>query len=372
LQNIYDILNMYRYLTTIFLALLTTICPFVSNAQTDEFRPHGFLQLQGGGATTFTNVKQIDILSPTFTIGVGAMMIPELGARVNMNGWQARGAFASTEEKYKYKYFNADVDLILNVFNLFSNKYNRLFDVSLIAGIGINHAWDNNIADLNLSKVEENISNAWGKGLPNKRFNGTSFRMGVMGDFRLNQNWQLGLEVDMNSLHDDWNSKYNKKKRDWMLTSQVSLTYRFGHKQKNNPVAEPVISPTFTEKKTEPAKPIPPVITKPQPTPEQPLNEVIVYTIRETDVNKAEIIQKIADWSKTHTNGKIQISGYADKGTGTPSVNMQYSKLRADKVFAALVAKGVPENKMTVRAFGDTVQPFKENSQNRCVIVMGQ
>ena len=113
-------------------------------------------------------------------------------------------------------------------------------------------------------------------------------------------------------------------------------------------------------------------MTKPQPKPEEPLNEVIVYTIRETDVNKEEIIEKIADWSRKHENGKIQISGYADKGTGTPRVNMHYSQLRAEKVAAALKAKGVPETKMTVNAYGDTVQPFTDNNQNRCVIVIGQ
>jgi outer membrane protein OmpA-like peptidoglycan-associated protein len=362
-----------KYLVNILLAILLVVMPARMSAQTGkEFSPYGFLQLQAGGNTTFTNVKQLDILSPTFTVGVGAMVIPELGARVNMNGWQSKGGFRSTNQKYKYNYFNADVDVILNVFNLFSKNYNRLFDVSLVAGVGINHAWNNDISKIDLTKVTEDVSNAWGKNLQKDKFNGTSFRMGVMGDFRLNQNWQLGLEVDMNSLHDDWNAKYSKKKRDWMLTSQVSVTYRFGGKKKKA-TAEPVVVPTYVEKKIEePAKPIPPVVTKPQPKPEEPLNEVIVYTIRETDVNKEEIIQKIADWSKKHENGKIQISGYADKGTGTPSVNMYYSKQRAEKVAAALKAKGVPEGKMTVHSYGDTVQPFKENNQNRCVIVMGQ
>ena len=51
---------------------------------------------------------------------------------------------------------------------------------------------------------------------------------------------------------------------------------------------------------------------------------------------------------------------------------MHYSRLRAEKVAAALKAKGVAEGKMTVHSYGDTVQPFKDNNQNRCVIVMGQ
>ena len=361
-----------KYVVNILLVALLALLPARMTAQTNEFRPYGFLQLQGGGNTTFTNVKQLHILSPTFTVGVGAMVIPELGARINMNGWQSRGKFASTGDKYKHNYFNADLDVILNVFNLFSKNYDRLFDVSLVAGVGFNHGWNNNISDLDLTKVEEDITGAWGKNLDKKTFNGTNIRMGVMGDFRLAHNWQLGLEVDMNTLHDNWNSKYNKKKRDWMLTSQVSVTYRFGAKKKKEAASEPVVTPTYVEEQKEPAKPIPPVVTKPQPKPEEPLNEVIVYTIRETDVNKEEVIEKIADWSRKHENGKIQINGYADKGTGTPNVNMRYSQLRAEKVATALKAKGVPETKMTVNAYGDTVQPFTDNNQNRCVIVIGQ
>lgn len=361
-----------KYVVNILLLAMLALLPARMTAQTEKFHPYGFLQLQGGANTTFTNVKQLHILSPTFTVGVGAMVIPELGARINMNGWQSKGKFASTGDKYKHNYFNADLDVILNVFNLFSRNYDRLFDVSLVAGVGFNHGWNNNISDLDLTKVEEDITGAWGKGLDKKTFNGTNIRMGVMGDFRLAHNWQLGLEVDMNTLHDNWNSKYNKKKRDWMLTSQVSVTYRFGAKPKKEIAGEPVVNPTYVEEKKEPAKPIPPVVTKPQPKPEEPLNEVIVYTIRETDVNKEEIIEKIADWSRKHENGKIQISGYADKGTGTPRVNMHYSQLRAEKVAAALKAKGVPETKMTVNAYGDTVQPFTDNNQNRCVIVIGQ
>lgn len=362
------------FLKVFFLAAITLIAVDVS-AQTERFSPYGFLQLQGGAGTTFTNVKQLDILSPTFTVGVGAMVIPELGARVNLNGWESKGGFASTDEKYKFNYFNADVDLILNVFNLFSKKYNRPFDVSFVAGIGINHAWNNNISDLNLAGVEENISNIWGNDLAQRKFNGTSFRMGVMGDFRLNNNWQLGLEVDMNAMSDDWNAKYQQNKRDWMLTSQLSLTYRFGVKKKKAVQEQAIEAPVYREepKKEIPAKTIPQVVTKPQPTPEEPLNEVIVYTIRETDmVNAAAIIQKVADWVKVHENGKIQINGYADKGTGTPEANMKYSQLRADKVAAALKEKGVPESKMTVKAYGDTVQPFTDNNQNRCVIIIGQ
>lgn len=351
-----------------------------ANAQTERFSPYGFVQLQGGVGTTFTNVNQFDIMSPTFTLGFGAMLIPEFGARINVNGWESKGGFASTSETYKFNYFNADVDLILNVFNIFSRKYSRPFDLSIVAGIGINHAWNNDISDIDLTQVGENTSNVWGSGLKQKRFNGTSFRVGVMGDFRLSKNWKLGLEVDMNAMSDDWNAKFQQNNRDWMLTTQLSLTYRFGlYGKRKVTQQQPVTTPTpaYTEQQPQSqpqhGKPTTLPTINPPRIAEVPFNEVITYTIRETDmINASTIIQKAADWSKNHENGTLLIKGYADKGTGTPALNMEYSQQRADKVAAALKELGVPASKITVKAYGDTEQPFTENSQNRCVIIMGR
>ena len=103
-----------------------------------------------------------------------------------------------------------------------------------------------------------------------------------------------------------------------------------------------------------------------------PLNESLQYMLRETDVNNTIVIDKVSAWAKAHPNGKIQVKGYADKETGSPAINMRYSKLRADKVAAALKAKGVPDSQLVVTAYGDTVQPFSQNDQNRCVIILGE
>lgn len=367
----------------IFLLMAVALTTLSLSAQ-EKFKPYGFIQLQGGVGTTFTNADQGKLLSPTFTVGVGAMAIPELGLRLNVNGWQAKGGFASIEDKYKYNYINADVDVILNLCNLFSKRYNHLVDVSLLAGIGINHAWNNNIGELPLGCVQENISNIWGKDLKQTVYSGTSFRMGMMVDFRLSKHWQLGLEADMNAMGDDWNAKFKNNERDWMLTGQLSLTYRFGMSKKQKKAAEPA----FVEPAPKPA----PVTTMrdydtqgkgvamPQAKPKSvsaettsvPLNESLQYTLRETDVNNTIVIEKVAAWAKAHPNGKIQVKGYADKKTGSPTINMRYSKQRADKVAAALKAKGVPDSQLVITAYGDTVQPFSQNDQNRCVIILGE
>lgn len=63
------------------------------------------------------------------------------------------------------------------------------------------------------------------------------------------------------------------------------------------------------------------------------------------------------------------MTAYADKGTGTPKLNMNYSKTRAEKVVAALVKAGVDKAIITSSYKGDTVQPFAENDKNRVAVV---
>ena len=50
---------------------------------------------------------------------------------------------------------------------------------------------------------------------------------------------------------------------------------------------------------------------------------------------------------------------------------MKFSQQRADNVAKALQEKGIPSSDITVKAYGDTVQPFAENDKNRAVIIKG-
>ncbi|MBR2155231.1 MAG: OmpA family protein [Bacteroidaceae bacterium] len=360
------------------LLLMTVALTFASLSAQEKFKPYGYLQLQGGVGTTFTNVCQNKILSPTFTVGVGVRAISQVGLRLNLNGWQSKGGFASIPDKYKFNYFNADVDIIFHPIDLFTKRWDRFFDVGIIAGFGINHAWNNNISSLPLTAVKEDISNIWGNDLQQTSYNGTSFRMGMMFDFRLSHHWLIGLEADINAMGDDWNAKYQKEKRDWMLTTQLSLTYRFGFSKKKattpskpQEVAEPRPQATGSIPVRPVTTPEPKNIKTPEPQNVKTLNEVLQYRINETEATATIVIDKVVAWIKNNPKGKISIEGYADKGTGTPAINMKYAQQRADKVAAALRAKGVPADKITVTVYGDTKQPFADNDQNRCVIIIG-
>lgn len=372
-------------LAIVFLACsLTVVAQGEKTAATkdSDYGRNGFVQLQGGVGSTFTDVDFLKLLSPTASVS-GGMYFHPIGFRLHVNAWESKGGFPSIADNYKFNYANANLDLFVNLMDLFSAGKKHLFNVSLLGGVGLNYAWDNAdlIAILQTQNPMGNTVNVWGEGRIRESLLGHNFRMGVMADFDISKHWSVGLEVDMNSLSDRFNSKYSNSD-DWMLTAQIGITYKFGHKKtKTVPVVvmtdevEEHVSVVEEEKVEEKAESV--VVSEPTPiakeiVKEEPLDEVIFYAIRESEIGSAAVIDKVVAWSKKNTGKKIIVSGYGDKGTGNARVNMMYAQARVDKVVSALVAKGVLAELIEGKAYGDTVQPYAENDKNRCVIIVGK
>lgn len=105
------------------------------------------------------------------------------------------------------------------------------------------------------------------------------------------------------------------------------------------------------------------------------IDKRIFFVIRESKVEDTnEQIDAVVKFLKDVQNGEIVITAYADRGTGNPEVNMNYSKQRAEKTKAALIAKGVdPGIIKSVVWKGDTVQPYpNDNDKNRVCIITGR
>ena len=269
---------------------------------------------------------------------------------------------------------NTNADLLINLTNIISKKNNHVFNLILVGGIGLNYAWNNDDLDAILASKTpaEDVNNAWGEGKTRDDLLSHNIRVGLLADFNLSKHWNLGAEVDLNSLDDRFNSKYNNSD-DWMATAQLSLTYKFGFKKvhakptKPAPVIVREPEPTPVVEKKEEPKPVAPVVKK-----EEPLKEVLFYVIRGSEIDPETIISKAAAWGKEYPNKKISVSGYADKGTGNAKLNMKYSQQRVDNVVNSLKAKGIPASQIEAKAYGDTVQPYAENDKNRCVIIEGK
>lgn len=378
------------------LALVLVACGGSAFAQTEseqlgyEPYPYNFVQLQGGVSTL---LRDNMYLTPTASVGFGRFFGSGVGARLHVNGWQSKGGFdtyvpnkegalVSKDLTYKFRYLTTDFDLLLNLNNLFKGNDRHLLDVILVGGVGLGYAWHN--GELN-GYLQDNsallpsgmtplqssdmFANAWGvDGAKNDHHLWThNLRVGLLFDFNVSKHLSVGLEADLNSLDDDFNSRYSNND-DWMLTAQLSLTYKFGFK-----AAAPKPVPVVVE-----PEPAPVVEPEPEPEPapvvvkEEPLNETIFYKIRETDTDIDATLAKCAEWAKKYPGKTISIDGYADKGTGNPTLNKEYAQKRAQTVAQKLQDKGVEASRLSVNSYGDTVQPFADNDRNRCVIIQGK
>ena len=337
----------------------------------EEFKPYWFAGVQAGAQTTFTNYSSLKMVTPQFAIQAGRWIAPEFGARLHVMGYQQKGGIAQgqyglDEQTYKFKACTADIDFLFNMSNIINpNRACNAFDWVLLAGFGANYGWDfdefktltyGNDFQSNHPDYHEQVC-----GTKHSTFNG---RLGTQFNYNVCEKFTVGLELQANYKNDLYNLKVNDRS-DWQVVALLGATYNFGCKKKEKPV--PVVEPIYetrvdtvwyddiSYKTVEVAAGI---------------RRDIHYTIRKSDPISEKMVSEIADFVKSHKDVKVSVTGYADKGTGNPRINMGYSKQRAEGVTEALINAGVPAEIITTDWKGDTVQPFEENDDNRVAITV--
>ena len=343
-----------------------------AQAQTNTWTSYSFIEAQGGVQLTSTNAPMDKLITPTAALSFGHYFTPVVGARLHVNAWQSKSGLASTEQYYKWKYVTPDLDLLVNLTNLFGKGSDHALNVILLGGVGLNYAWDNDeLKALNLPA--NTMPLAW-----DKNRLGHNLRAGLRLETNQAKPFGVSLEVNANSLDDRFNSKTNDKD-DWMFTAMLGLNFRFGHKK----AAPRYVTKTIEVIDTfEVDEPITIKVKEKQPktkteTKHMKMNEAIFFKIRESDANAAsgidEAIKKVAELMKCSDDAMFTVTGYADKGTGSAKMNKKYAKQRADDVAKKLVEQyGLDAKRLKTDSKGDTVQPFEENDKNRCVIVTGE
>ena len=201
---------------------------------------------------------------------------------------------------------------------MFRSDKDRVFNLILLGGVGLAGAWDNDDFHALAAKAAENYPMAW----QDRRLS-HNVRLGMQLDFNIAKHFGLNLELAANNRADRINSKTTDR-NDWAATASLGLIFKFG--QKKTEKMDTVWYDDITYRD------VPEKVT---------YEDNIYYKIRLSEPDPASKIQKIADFVKAHKNCSVQVTAYADKATGTPELNMQYSKERAEKVVAALVKAGV-------------------------------
>jgi outer membrane protein OmpA-like peptidoglycan-associated protein len=341
-----------------------------ASAQRD-YKSFSYVEAQGGLQLTSTNAPMDKLFTPTASLSFGHYFTPVVGARLNVNAWQSKAGFKDLDQYYKWKYVTPDLDLMLNLSNMFcKNTTNHALNVILLGGIGLNYAWDNDeLKALNLEARRTPL--AWDENRLSH-----NLRAGLRLETNQGKPFGVSLEVAANSLSDRFNSKTNDAD-DWQFTAQLGLIYRFNYKKAEpkyiTKMVDVVEEVDVEEPYTYTVKEKRPVETMEQ----KKVEKVIFFEIRQSDADKAEginaAIKEVADLMKTSSDVMVTVTGYADKGTGTARLNKMYAKKRADDVTKKLVEDhGLDAARITTDSKGDTVQPFPENDKNRCVIVTGE
>lgn len=337
---------------------------FVMNAQDkNEFNPYWYLQLQGGAGYTVGEAPFMELISPAAALNIGWQFSKPVAARINFNGWQGKGAISQDHTLYNFNYAQGGVDFLLNLANLGKYKADRVFNPYLLAGAGVNYAFNNGAPAANAYPAE--MANRWDPSniSPVGRF-------GLGADFQLGYRVALGLEVVCNALNDKFNSKPGSFKPDfdWQYQALLGLKIRLGKKPVPAPVPVPV---PVAEPEPEP-EPAP--VVEPEPEPE-PVFETFVeniwfnldkYDIRESEAYKIDNIVRVLN---ENPKTKIQIDAYADKETGTPKHNWKLSENRANSVKNALVEKGIDPDRITIAWWGDTKRPYENPAEKNRVAI---
>ena len=323
--------------------------------------PHMFFGLNGGAQVSFTHYDFSKLITPSYGVSFGAYENQAIKECVLVSGYENKGGIKSLNETYDFNTVTGSADLLLNVTNMFRSDKDRVFNLILLGGVGLAGAWDNDDFHALAAKAAENYPMAW----QDRRLS-HNVRLGMQLDFNIAKHFGLNLELAANNRADRINSKTTDR-NDWAATASLGLIFKFGQKKTEKMAEEPV--PVAEEWATRTDTVWYDDITYRDVPEKVTYEDNIYYKIRLSEPDPASKIQKIADFVKAHKNCSVQVTAYADKATGTPELNMQYSKERAEKVVAALVKAGVSRSVITSEYKGDTVQPFAENDKNRVAIV---
>ena len=346
-----------------------------------DHNPYWYIQLQGGAQYTLGEIDFKDLISPNVQIAVGRQFTPVFGLRLQANAWESRAGLG--DAKWKWKYVAPGLDMTFNLSNLFCGfNPNRIFNFSVFAGAGANIGWDNKAADITniyqaayANTYNENVDYVW---------DGTKVRLfgraGIAADFKVSDAVSLGLEVNANTLSDRYNSK-KAHNWDWYFNALAGVKINLGKTHSTRTIEAPKVPEKVIEKVIER------VVEKPCPQPtvaptravaqkkEDKFRRDVFFMINGTQISKKEQekVKEVADYMKANPNSTVEVTGYADRGTGNPKINSSLSQRRAQAVSNMLQRNyGIKKDRIKVDFKGDTIQPFAKDVENRVAICIAE
>ena len=354
------------------------------------FNPHWYVQIQPLGLQhTLGEVDFGDLNSYTVQAAIGRQFSPIFGARLAVNAWQSKAGSKVLDQqdvehkfKWSWKYVAPSIDLTVNLSNaLCGFNPNRVFNLSLLAGLGANIGFSNDdaaTAKADINGLYNNLSTEAKKIWDDADnldyiWDGSKVRLlgrvGLAADFKVSDKVSIGLEANANTLNDHYNSK-KAGNWDWYFNALAGVKINLGKTYETRviPPLEPEIR--YVEKVVEKVKEVPaPAVER------EALRRDIFFIINKTDIRPEEAnkVKEIADYLNKYPTAKVVVTGYADAGTGNDKINDRLAAGRADVVVKSLVNDyGISMGRISYDSKGSRVQPFAENDLNRVSICIAE
>lgn len=325
------------------------------------FVPHWYVKAQGGAAYDVGEAKFSQLLSPAAQLVAGYQFDELWGLRGTLSGIWARNRYAYPEAKYKWNFIQPTLEAELELLPLILGRNpERPTNVFLFAGAGVAYSFNNDDAVEADKRYGIDFQKLW----TDHRWNPV-IRFGLGADYRITDNFSIGTEVNANMLPDHFNSKLGRNdNRDWHFNALVSLKFTIG---KSHGRTEDVYEEIYHYPTPEPIKQEEFVDV---PIEKISFNVNIHFLINQSIIRSNQIpkLSRLLQYLREHPKAFIRLSGYADKDTGTPVINMRLSRERAQVVSQYLQDAGIQEWRIRRFAKGDKVQPFDIPEDNRVCI----
>ncbi|MDU1889074.1 MAG: OmpA family protein [Dysgonomonas sp.] len=309
------------------------------------------------------------------TIQVGKWYNPYLGGRVKFQGGSLHNFTQDAKAMLHNKYVAGEVDFMWNVSN-YLGKYNenRFYSFIPYIGIGGAYGWDYKMLGQKAGSKERYFT-----------ING-----GIINKFRLSSRVALDIDLSGMLLKESFN-KMGGKTYDGLAAASASLVFKVGKKtdfseallmdqgliddlnnqinrlrQENDQLRKPKECPKCPEPQT---------IVKEVVKGGSFVSNVVFFRLGSANIDKNQEISifNTAKYLQDNPNAKVKVVGYADKKTGTASINDKLSEKRAKNVANALINKyNISSNRVSVEWKGDREQPYAENAWNRVAIFVAE
>lgn len=336
------------------------------------FIPHWYVKAQGGVAYDVGEANFSQLLSPSIQFALGYKFNEYFGLRGSFSGLWAQNRYSYPEKKYSWNFFQPALDAEFDLTTLILGKNpERMTNVYAFAGFGVAYSFNNDdVVDARdefiksykyyNSPLVEMQPNYFEKAWSNSRWNPV-VRFGLGADYQISDQIAIGAEVNANMLPDHFNSKKGKSdNKDWHFNALVGIKFTIGKSHGR-------LDPVYEEAPVTRA-----VASKFVDVPIEKISfNVNIYFLINQSIIRSNQIPKLTALLKyldEHPRAFIRLSGFADKETGTPEINMRLSIERSQVVSKYLQDKGIEEWRIRRFAKGDKVQPFDIPEDNRVCI----